>query len=94
MFRESRVGGAHLAGEPVFYGDAAERDILEAPGLATARLLVVAHEDLSSARRALEHAKQLRPNLPVMVRTRDETHVEELRQAGATEWCRKPWKRV
>lgn len=81
----SRVGGAHLAGEPVFYGDAAERDILEALGLVTARLLVIAHEDFASARRALEHAKLSRPDLPVMVRTRDETHVEELLQAGATE---------
>jgi len=81
----SRVSEAHLAGEPVFYGDAAERDILEALGLAAARLLVIAHEDLSAARRALEHAKLLRPDLPVMVRTRDETHVEELRRAGATE---------
>lgn len=81
----SRVSGAHLAGEPVFYGDGAEPDILDALGLAHARLVVIAHEDLSSARRALEHTRRLRPDLPVMVRTRDETHVEELREAGATE---------
>ena len=81
----ARVSEAHLAGEPVFYGDAAQRDILDALGLAKARLLVIAHEDIAAARRALEHSKLLRPDLPVMVRTRDETHVEELREAGAAE---------
>lgn len=81
----ARVSDAHLAGEPVFYGDAAQRDILDALGLAKARLLVIAHEDVAAARRALEHSQLLRPDLPVMVRTRDETHVEELRAAGAQE---------
>ena len=81
----ARVSEAHLAGEPVFYGDAAQRDILDALGLAKARLLVIAHEDIAAARRALEHSQMLRPDLPVMVRTRDETHVEELRAAGAAE---------
>src|SRR5690606_33447272 len=61
------------------------RDILDALGLAKARLLVIAHEDIAAARRALEHSRMLRPDLPVMVRTRDETHVEELRAAGAAE---------
>jgi CPA2 family monovalent cation:H+ antiporter-2 len=47
--------------------------------------MVIAHEDVAAARRALEHAKLLRPELPVMVRTRDESHADELREAGATE---------
>ena len=33
----------------------------------------------------LQQVRALHPDLPVMVRTRDETHVEALRQAGATE---------
>ncbi|MEX2496915.1 MAG: cation:proton antiporter [Woeseia sp.] len=81
----SRVRESHLAGQPVFYGDAGERDLLEALGLTSARLLVIAHEDYAAARRALEHVKLLNPGLPVMVRTRDETHVQELLEAGATE---------
>ncbi len=81
----AKVKEAHLAGERVFYGDAAERDILEALGTATARLVVISHEDVSSALRILQHLRSLRPDLPVMVRTRDESHVEELRAAGATE---------
>jgi CPA2 family monovalent cation:H+ antiporter-2 len=80
-----RVREARIAGEPVYYGDSSERDLLEAVGVASARLVVVSHEDVLSAHKVLQHARALRPDLPVMVRTRDETHVEELRRAGATE---------
>lgn len=80
-----RVREAHLAGEPVFYGDASERAILEAVGLERARLVVVSHEDVAAARKILQHTRSQRPDLPVMVRTRDDTHVAELRAAGATE---------
>lgn len=81
----ARVREAHTAGERVFYGDAGERDILEAVGIADARLLVISYDDVPLARRILQHVRELRPDLPVMVRTRDERHVEELRAAGASE---------
>jgi CPA2 family monovalent cation:H+ antiporter-2 len=80
-----RVRDARTGGEPVFYGDAAERDMLEAVGMATARLVVVSHDDIAAALKVLHHVRALRPALPVMVRTRDESRVDELRRAGATE---------
>ncbi|WP_304055915.1 monovalent cation:proton antiporter family protein [Nitrosomonas communis] len=80
-----KVKEAHIAGEKVFYGDAAERDILEGVGVSAARLIVISHEDIMSAHKVLHHARDLRPDLPVMVRTRDESHVDELRASGATE---------
>jgi len=80
-----RVRQAHLAGEPVFYGDASDGVVLDALGLARARLVVIGHNDIAAARRILHHVRRERPGLPVMVRTADETHVEELRAAGATE---------
>jgi CPA2 family monovalent cation:H+ antiporter-2 len=81
----ARVREAHLAGERVFYADSSERDILEAVGVVGARLVVVSHNDVAAALATLRHVRALRPNLPVMVRTRDETHVDMLREAGATE---------
>lgn len=81
----ARVRDAHAAGEPVFYGDAAEPDVLDAVGLAAARLLIVSHDDVGAALKVLHHARARRPALPVMVRTRDESRVEDLRRAGATE---------
>ena len=81
----ARVRGARAAGEPVYYGDAGERDLLDALGVGRARLVVVAHDDVSSALKVLAHLGQSRPTLPVMVRTRDEVHVAELQAAGAFE---------
>jgi CPA2 family monovalent cation:H+ antiporter-2 len=80
-----RVRDAHTGGEPVYYGDAAERDMLEAVGVMNARLVVISHDDVGAALKVLHHVRALRPELPVMVRTRDESRVEELRRAGATE---------
>ena len=80
-----RVREAHAAGEPVYYADSAERDILEAVGITSARLLVISHNDLSSTRKVLAHVRALNSSLPVMVRTVDETYVDELLELGATE---------
>jgi 3-hydroxybutyryl-CoA dehydrogenase len=79
------VREAHLAGEPVYYGDATERAVLESVGIGSARLLLISHHDTTAALRLLGVARELRPDLPVMARTRDEVHVDELRQAGAVE---------
>ena len=81
----SRVREAHLAGEPVYYGDATDRTVLESVGIANARLLVIGHHDLPAALAVLDAVRSLRPGLPVMVRATDESQVDKLRAAGATE---------
>jgi len=81
----SRVREAHLAGEPVYYGDASDRTVLESVGIANARLLVIGHHDLPAALAVLDVVRSLRPGLPVMVRATDESQVDKLRAAGATE---------
>nr|MCU0736567.1 cation:proton antiporter [Methylotetracoccus sp.] len=81
----TRVRDARIAGEPVFYGDSTDRGILEAAGIGAARLVVISYEDIAAALKVLGQVRALRPNLPIMVRTRDESHVEQLRTAGATE---------
>ncbi len=81
----SRVREAHKAGEPVYYGDATDHSILDALGLARARLIVISHDDVSSALKILDYLKGTYPDLPAMVRTRDESRVQELKSAGALE---------
>ncbi len=81
----SRVRDAHLAGEPVYYGDATELAVLESVGIANARLLVISHQDLPAAYAILAVVRSLRPGLPVMVRATDESQVDKLRAAGAVE---------
>ncbi|HWP94229.1 MAG TPA: monovalent cation:proton antiporter-2 (CPA2) family protein [Gammaproteobacteria bacterium] len=80
-----RVRLARAAGDPVYYGDATRRDILEAADVAHARILVIAYYDVATALKILREVKALRPDLPVLVRTRDDSRLEELQAAGATE---------
>ncbi len=80
-----RVKEAAAAGESVVFGDAGRREVLAAAGVKRAAALVVCHADTRSALRILELAHELRPGLPVVVRTRDETDIDQLREAGASE---------
>jgi len=77
------VREAHEAGEPVYYGDASERGVLESVGIERARLMVVSHSDLSSALSSLAQIRLTRPDIPIVVRTRDESTVERIMDAGA-----------
>lgn len=80
-----RVRDARDAGESVVYGDAVRRDVLLAAGLMQARALAISFADTPSALRMLEVVRGLRPDLPVIVRTKDDRDLEQLRAAGATE---------
>ena len=80
-----RVREAMSAGESVVYGDAAKREVLLAAGLMRAKTLVITYNDKHSALKILHHVNQIRPDLPVVVRTTDDAHIEELKKAGAAE---------
>jgi len=80
-----RVREAMSAGESVVYGDAAKREVLLAAGLMRAKTLVITYDDKHSALKILQHVNEVRPDLPVVVRTADDTHIEALKQAGAAE---------
>lgn len=80
-----RVRDAAAAGESVVFGDASKREVLIAGGLMRAKALVISYADTHSAMKILELVHQLRPELPVIVRTYDDTDIDRLRQAGATE---------
>jgi CPA2 family monovalent cation:H+ antiporter-2 len=80
-----RVHEAAAKGEGVVYGDAAKREVLLAAGLMRAKTLVITYDDTHSTLKILHHVNQLRPDLPVIVRTADDTQIEELKKAGAAE---------
>ncbi|MGB9151327.1 MAG: monovalent cation:proton antiporter-2 (CPA2) family protein [Burkholderiales bacterium] len=81
----ARVKQAAAAGDSVVYGDASRREVLMAAGLARASALVVSLADTKLAEKILAHVQALRPELPVIVRTYDDTDLEHLRLRGATE---------
>jgi len=80
-----RVREAAAAGDSVVYGDAARRETLIAAGLARAAALVVSYANSSSALKVIHFAHETRPQLPIIVRTQDDTDLERLLKAGATE---------
>ena len=80
-----RVHEASSKGERVVYGDAAKHEVLQAAGLMRAKALVITYDDKHSALRIMRHIQQDRPDLPVIVRTADDSNVEVLKKAGATE---------
>ena len=80
-----RVREAAAAGESVVFGDAARREVLIAAGLLRAKVMVVSYADTNSALKILALVRELRPGLPVVVRTVDDSDIDQLKQAGAAE---------
>jgi len=80
-----RVREAAAAGESVVYGDATRREVLIAAGLLRAKALVVSVADTELALRVLASVRQIRPGVPIVVRTVDDANIERLREAGAVE---------
>jgi CPA2 family monovalent cation:H+ antiporter-2 len=80
-----RVRQAAAAGDSVVFGDASRREVLIAAALARANALVVSFADTPRALTILAHVRDLRPELPVVVRTFDDSDVGRLRDAGAAE---------
>jgi CPA2 family monovalent cation:H+ antiporter-2 len=80
-----RVREAAAAGENVVYGDTTRRETLVAAGLTRASVLIVSFADTRAAEKVLRHVQELKPELPVVVRTLDEKDFDLLHSAGAAE---------
>ncbi|PHV00464.1 monovalent cation:proton antiporter family protein [Iodobacter sp. BJB302] len=79
------VREASAAGDSVVYGDAAKREVLIAAGLMRASAIVVTYAETHSAMQILEIVHSIRPELPVVIRTQDDSDIDQLKNAGATE---------
>ena len=80
-----RVREAAVGGSSVVYGDASRRETLVAAGAAKARAVAVTFADPRSAMKIIHHVHQLRPGVPVIVRTVDDSAIDALLKAGAAE---------
>jgi len=80
-----RVRTARAAGDPVIYGDAAAEPMLHAVGLERASAVIVTFSDAERSLRIVEAVRRTRAFVPLLVRTTDDTRLEELHAAGATE---------
>ena len=79
------VRGLRKEGVRAYYGDAGREVVLRKAGAERARALVVAVPDAAGARRVVALARQINPELTILVRTRFLLDVEELYRLGADE---------
>ena len=80
-----RVRQAAAAGDSVVYGDATRLQALMAAGLVRASAVVVTYIDVPAALKVLANTRAHAPQVPVVVRTQDDAHLDKLQDAGATE---------
>ncbi|MGO9802358.1 MAG: monovalent cation:proton antiporter-2 (CPA2) family protein [Steroidobacteraceae bacterium] len=71
-------------GNKVYYGDASRLDLLRAAGAATARILVLAIDDVDASVRTAVLAREQFPHLRVLARARNRQHAFALMDAGVS----------
>lgn len=81
-----RLQEARAASEPVFFGNPIDESVLKAAGIHKAKLLVLAFNDHPELiQKILHNIRRINQSLPILVRTDDDRHLEQLQRAGATE---------
>jgi CPA2 family monovalent cation:H+ antiporter-2 len=80
-----RVREASVAAEAVSFGDAAKKETLLAAGLSRARVVVVTFADIDAALRVIHRVRELRPDVAIVARAREQDDIEKLYAAGAAE---------
>ncbi|MGX9354843.1 monovalent cation:proton antiporter-2 (CPA2) family protein [Roseobacteraceae bacterium S113] len=71
-----------------FFGDPTRPELLHAAGLRDAKVLVVALDDKDAITRLVTLARRERPDIHIIARARDRSHVYALYQAGANDIVR------
>ena len=73
------IDTARRFGYRVFYGDATRLDLLRTAGAATAQIFVIAVDDVEQSLAIVDLAKEHFPKLQLVVRARDATHWNKLK---------------
>lgn len=79
------VRQAAVEKQPMLFGDVTRREILEHAGIEQAEVVVFAISDLEAVRRATRLARELNPDVRIIVRTRLVGEIEDLHRMGADE---------
>lgn len=80
----ARVRRARQAGDPVIYGDAGQTEVLENVGLKHVSVVVISFSDPALAIRIVDAVRHHRRDVPILVRTQDDSRLVDLQKAGAT----------
>jgi CPA2 family monovalent cation:H+ antiporter-2 len=79
------VKSLHARRVPALFGDAAGRATLDAAGVVSASMVIVALPDIDRARLVVRHARERQETVPILARAHDPGDAEGLGQAGASE---------
>jgi CPA2 family monovalent cation:H+ antiporter-2 len=72
-------------GEPILYGDSTRKEVLHRASLDHARILVIAISDPIATRRTIALAREMNPDIHIIVRTRYMSEVTDLYELGANQ---------
>jgi monovalent cation:H+ antiporter-2, CPA2 family len=81
----ARIRAARQVGDPVMFGDSADEEMLMRAGLERANAVIISFADPGTSIGILRSIRALRQEVPVLVRTQDDSRLNELREAGATD---------
>ena len=76
------IEAIRVFGYRVFYGDATRLDLLRTAGAASAKILVLAVDDMEQSLKIVDLVKEHFPQLQIVARARDVTHWNALRDRG------------
>ena len=80
-----RTTKAREAGENVLFGSSPQAELLHAAKLSKAKLVVIAFGEDKQSLDVIQKVRSLAPNVPILVRTRNDDQLDELHAAGANE---------
>jgi CPA2 family monovalent cation:H+ antiporter-2 len=81
----ANVRSARQAGVPVIWGDCADEELLRNLGLDLATVVIITFAEPTVAISVVRAVRRLRKDVPVLVRTADDSRLAELSAVGATE---------
>ena len=70
---------------PIIFGDASRAEILHAAGIETAKMLIFTVPSLVAAKAVITQARDMRPDIEVVVRVQYERGIQELKKFGEIE---------
>ncbi|MDX2369405.1 MAG: monovalent cation:proton antiporter-2 (CPA2) family protein [Colwellia sp.] len=80
-----RTRTAREAGENVLFGSSRQTELLNAAHLSQAKLVVIAFGEDKQSLEVIQKVRSLSPDVPILVRTRNDDHLDMLYDAGANE---------
>lgn len=80
----SLIREAWEAGENVFYGDSTHAEILQKTELVQASALIITFDDALIAEHIIHAARFINKDIPIIVRSKDEQHMDKLHSLGAS----------